>query len=150
MVHNVKVVPADTMVEHIQALLTEASAVPLVISGNSMSPFLVHGRDTVYLSRIEKPVKRGDMVLYRRENGSYILHRVYAVKGPLYDMVGDAQTDIELSVRREDMIAVVTSVNRKGKILKRNSFCWMFFEKIWIRMIKIRSFAVKFYSKLKG
>ena len=149
MEHRVKVVPADEMAEHIQALLEETENVPLVISGNSMSPFLVHGRDTVFLSKITKPVKRGDIVFYRRDNGRYILHRVYRVNEDCCDMVGDAQTAIEPSVRYENMIAVVTAVKRKGKILNHNSLCLWFFEKVWIRMVGLRPLAVKLYTKLK-
>lgn len=55
------------------ALLDDTQAVPLVIS--SMTPFLVHGRDTVYLSKVSGPIKKGDMVLYQRSSVRYILHR---------------------------------------------------------------------------
>ena len=42
--------------ERILAVMETGTAAPLVISGNSMSPFLVHGRDTVYLT---PPPERG-------------------------------------------------------------------------------------------
>ncbi|MBQ8830099.1 MAG: S24/S26 family peptidase [Oscillospiraceae bacterium] len=150
MEHNVKVVPSDVMTEHICELLEETDNVPLVISGSSMSPFLVHGRDTVYLSKIRSTVKRGNMIFYRRDNGKVILHRVIKVKENGCDMVGDAQTVIEPNVSYDNMIAVVTAVTRKGKLLKRSSICWLFFEKLWIRMIKLRPFIVKVYTKLVG
>ena len=148
MEHKVKVVPADMMVEHIQELLKETDNVPLIISGNSMSPFLVHGRDTVYLSRIENTLKRGDMVLYRRENGAYILHRIYKVNEMGCDMIGDAHSIVEPNIGFDNILAIVTAVKRKGKFLRHGSFWWLFFEKVWIRMIRIRPFCVKFYTKL--
>ena len=60
--------PEDFM-KNLPSLLEEAESIPLIISGNSMLPFLIHGRDTVFLSKIQKPLKKGDIVLYRRLNG---------------------------------------------------------------------------------
>ena len=81
MEHKVRVLPPEVLMEQLLAVMEEAQTVPLIISGNSMSPFLVHGRDTVYLSKITSPLKKGDMILYRRDSGDYILHRICRVKG---------------------------------------------------------------------
>ena len=77
MTHNVKTLEPEQLMEPLLELLEETEAAPLVISGSSMTPFLVHGRDTVFLSKPVFPLKRGDMVLYRRDTGAYILHQVY-------------------------------------------------------------------------
>ena len=44
------------------------------------------------------------------------------------------------------MLAVVTAVRRKGKLLKQGSFWWDFFEKVWIRMVPLRPAAKAVYS----
>ena len=65
-----KIQQPEVLLEEYRRLLWEDPSIdvlPLVITGNSMSPFLVHGRDTVYLSRLSRPARRGDMMLYRRE-----------------------------------------------------------------------------------
>lgn len=82
MVKNTRVMSYDVLLEEYRQLLQDESiqVLPLVISGNSMSPFLVHGRDTIYLSRLDRPVKKGDVLLYKRDSGAYILHRVYKVE----------------------------------------------------------------------
>ena len=85
----------------------EITELPLVISGNSMSPFLIGGRDTVYLSRVERPLGRGDAVLYQRDNGAYIFHRIYRVTEKGFTMVGDAQTVLEHGIRPDQIIAVL-------------------------------------------
>ena len=38
----------------------------MLITGNSMQPFLQHGRDTIYFRAPSRPLKRGDMVFFRR------------------------------------------------------------------------------------
>ena len=126
----------------------EGKEVPLLISGNSMAPFLVHGRDTVFLSKIMGRPKKCDMVLYRRKSGEYILHRVYKAEGDCFSFVGDAQSFIENDIAETQLLAVVKAVRRKGNILTSGSFWWEFFEKMWINMIPLRAPAVVVYTKL--
>ena len=132
--------------EPLLALLREVEAVPLVISGGSMTPFLVHGRDTVYLSKIERAPRKGDMVLYQRVNGAYVLHRVLKAENGLYTMLGDAQTRPEPGIHETQLRAVVSAVRRKEKLLQKGSFWWDFFEKIWIRMVPLRPAVRWVYS----
>lgn len=149
MEHTVRVLPPEGLTS-LLALLEETDHVPLVISGGSMSPFLVHGRDTVYLSSVTRPLKRGDMILYRRASGDYVLHRIYRVRAGSYSLVGDAQTEIEQDIRPEQVLAMVSAVRRKGKLLKPGSFWWEFFAKLWIRLVRLRPLAIAAYGLLAG
>ena len=145
--HN-RVMQPEILLEEYRQLLEDENitALPLVISGNSMSPFLVHGRDTVYLSHLDRPAKRGDVLLYKRDSGAYILHRVYKADKDSYTMVGDAQTQLEQDIRPDQIIAIMTSALRKGKLQKKGSFWWEFFEKLWIRIIPLRPMLTKIYT----
>ena len=145
--HN-RVMQPEILLEEYRQLLEDENitALPLVISGNSMSPFLVHGRDTVYLSRLDRPAKRGDVLLYKRDGGAYILHRVYKADKGSYTMVGDAHTQLEQDIRPDQIIAIMTSALRKGKLQKKGSFWWEFFEKLWIRIIPLRPMLTKIYT----
>ncbi len=147
-----KRISVDTalLLEQYRELLQTAQTLPLVATGNSMVPFLADRRDTVYLSRIERPLRRGDIVLYQRESGAYILHRIYAVGPDGYDMVGDAQTQIEHGIRRGQIFAVVTAADRKGRRQEPGCFCWDFFEKVWIRMPALRPAAMRIYGAVRS
>lgn len=144
--------PQVLLEEYCRVLNEEASveALPLTISGNSMAPFLVHGRDTVYLSRITRPLERGDVVLYRRDNGSYILHRIHRVHGSLFTMAGDAHWGLETGIRREQILAVMTSARRKGKLQRPGCFWWEFFRKPWLTLLPLRRPITGLYTALKG
>ena len=150
MEHRVRVLPPEVLMEQLLGVLDSTEYVPLNISGSSMTPFLVHSRDTVYLSKVTRPLKKGDMILYRRDNGAYILHRICRVEPESYRLVGDAQIMIEKGVRPDQVLALVTAVRRKGKLLQPGSFWWDFFEKVWIRMIPLRPGIVAVYSALTG
>lgn len=90
------------------------------------------------------------MILYRRDNGAYILHRIYRVTPDGYWLVGDTQILIEKGVRPDQVLALVTAVRRKEKLLQPGSFWWDFFEKVWIRVIPLRPGIAAAYSALTG
>ena len=141
-----KTMDTALLLESYRDLLQTVEMLPLVVTGNSMLPFLAHKRDTVYLTKIKKPLKVGDMVLYQRLNGEYILHRICRIKDKTYCMVGDAQTVIEPDITEEQLIAVVCKAQRKGKVQKPGCFWWFFFEKIWIRLVPFRRFLGKLFT----
>ena len=64
-------------------------------------------------------------------------------------MVGDAQTLLERGIRPDQLLARVSAVCRKGKMLEKGSFWWDFFEKIWIRGLSVRPVAVALYGRIK-
>ena len=148
---NTTTLPPEVLLEEYRRLLAEEpriQALPLVVSGSSMTPFLRHGQDTVYLSRLTRPVRRGDILLYQRRNGGYVLHRVWKVCPDSYIMVGDAQNMLEYGIRDDQIIAIVTAAERRGKDCGPGDFWWDFYEKYWIRMVPLRNPIRRCYSFL--
>lgn len=142
---------AHVLMEEYRQLLQDEriEALPLVVSGSSMTPFLAPGRDTVFLSRLTEPVKRGQILLYQRDSGAYILHRVWKVRQDSFTMVGDAQTELEPGIRPDQVFAVVKCAKRKGKMQSPGCFWWAFFEKIWIRMVPLRPLVRSVYEAFR-
>ena len=141
-----RVVDTREYVSVLREIAEEGKVVSLRIAGSSMSPFLAHGRDYIYFTRPDRELRRGDMVFYQRRNGQYVMHRIWKKKEDGYYIVGDAQTDIEGPVLREQIFARIIKVKRKGKILEPGDFWWDFFEKVWIRLVPVRRPAVALYS----
>ena len=138
-------------VEYISALRTlaeEGKEVGLPVSGSSMTPFLAPERDYICFQKPEREPKTGDMVFYQRDSGQFVMHRIYRVKADGYYMVGDAQTEIEGPLRREQIFGIVTKVRRKGKWLQPGDFWWEFFEKIWVHMVPFRKNILWLYRKV--
>ena len=63
------------LLESYRDLLPQVDSLPLEVTGSSMAPFLVHGRDSVRLSTVRRPLHVGDLVLYQRDNGDRNKHR---------------------------------------------------------------------------
>ena len=131
--------------------LTEAGKeVSMRIAGNSMSPFLIHERDFISFREPDRKLKKGDMVFFQRDNGQFVMHRIWKIKPEGYYIVGDAQQDIEGPVQEAQIFALITKVQRKGRWIGPGDFWWDFFEKIWIRMVPFRRVIVGSYTLIRG
>lgn len=149
MEHRSRQVDNALLLEEYRTLLATVPQLPLLVSGGSMTPFLVHGRDTVFLTKVSRPLQRGDIVLYQRNSGAYVLHRIYAVEDGTFAMVGDAQTLIEHGITAGQIFAVVCAVQRKGCQLAPGSFWWEFFAKVWIRIVPARPTLMRLYGGIR-
>ena len=147
---DVKQVDTREYVSVLRGIAEEGKVVSMLIAGSSMAPFLCHNRDYIYFTKPERELRRGDMVFYQRDSGRYVMHRIYKVKPDGYYMVGDAQTQIEGPLRREQIFAVITQVKRAGKMIRPGDFWWEFFEHIWIRIVPARRIVTALYGMLWG
>lgn len=147
---DVRVLAPEAAMERIAGLLEQTESVPLVITGNSMYPFLHHGRDTVYLQKVFRPLKKGDMVLYRRRNGQYILHRILSAQKQGLTLLGDNQVTPEPGILPRQVVAVVAAVRRNGKLLRPGHWLWDFYEKTWLRLVPVRPYLNAIYRRLTG
>ncbi len=145
MEHNIRILSPEALMPELPALLEQADSIPLLISGGSMSPFLIHGRDIVYLSKPPAQLRKGDMILYCRSSGEHVLHRVYKCKNGQYDLLGDAQSTVESGIRHQQVLAIVLSVKRKGKLLHTGSFLWAFFRGPWLWLRPVRQPVLSLY-----
>ena len=147
---DVKQVDTREYVSVLREIAEEGKVVSMLIAGSSMAPFLCHNRDYIYFTKPERELRRGDMVFYQRDSGQYVMHRIYRVKHEGYYMVGDAQTQIEGPLRRDQIFAVITQGKRDGKMIRPGDFWWEFFEHIWIWIVPARRIVTALYGMLRG
>lgn len=142
-----KIVNTYEYVSTLRKLVESGQAVSMCIAGSSMAPFLVDGRDSIYFRTPDRPLRRGDMVFYQRKTGQYVMHRIIRVCSAGYYLVGDAQQAIEGPIAPEQIFALVTQVQRKGKWIDSHDFWWKFFASLWLTLLPIRPLLMKLYSK---
>ena len=88
-----RIIGPEEVEERILPLLEAGALVPLRVTGTSMAPFLRDRRDMVYLrSPALLPYREGDILFFRRRDGSLVLHRLWQAEGERLVMNGDAQT----------------------------------------------------------
>lgn len=146
---DVRVLTPEQAQQRLLPLLEMGQTVPLTVTGSSMFPFLFHGRDTVYLRKLQQAPRVGDVVFYRRSSGQYILHRIVA-QGETYTLLGDRQVRTEPGIAREQILAVAVAIRRKGKVLEPKHLLWRFFRGPWQWLRPLRPWLIKAYCLVSG
>jgi len=119
------------------------------IKGTSMFPFLKNQKDSVRLAPITNELKKRDIVLYRRSNGAYVLHRIIKIKDNVYSMVGDNQRAIETPIYRDQILGIVTHLIKGEKEIdvKKNKK-YRFFSWCWCLSLFVRACILKIIRPL--
>lgn len=86
----------------------------MITNGTSMMPLIGSGCDTVVLRQVNGPLKKNDIPLYRRADGSFVLHRIVGTRGNEYIMCGDNQTELEYGISDANIVAIASGVIKNG------------------------------------
>ena len=110
----------------IEEALAAGEEVTLTVKGGSMDPFLVDCRDRVVLTAVNgRALHEGDVVMFRRADGSCALHRIFRCHADgTYDIVGDNQAVCDERIPYEAIVAFVPRVIRKGKEIDCTKGMW--------------------------
>ena len=132
------VIPMEKLAELIQVQLAHDGVAHLTVTGSSMMPMLHHRRDMVVLTRSVDAPQKGDVILYRRDTGKYILHRVIGTPSE-YDCVccGDNQWEKE-TVPHAWILAKVTAFHRNGRRYEVTDPRYRFYVWVWTGLHPIR------------
>ncbi len=138
----------DILVPELARLLAEEKEVRFTPSGDSMRPFIEGNKDSVILTALNRPPRRGDILLVHAMQpggqAAYVLHRLVRIEhdeqGELLVLQGDGNLQGEETCRTTDVIGRVRRIeNPKGraKLLTRG---W-----IWHALLPFRGFLLKIY-----
>ena len=118
----------------IEPLLKAGACIQIYPQGYSMYPSIDPRRDEVVLAGIEEgsALRRGDVVLYRRENGMLVLHRIYKIGQDGLYLLGDHQTAIEGPVRREQVKGKMTGMVRDGRYMDVGNPGYRMLSVVWL------------------
>ena len=136
----------NEMEPRIRETLDKNGEVSFVSAGRSMLPIIRDRKDTVTLVKPKKNIKAGDVVFYQRDNGRFILHRVMYVNAGTYVMRGDNQWDNEYNVRRDQIIGVLKSIERNGKVHNVTDRDYL----MYVRFLPLIRFIRKTYYGFKS
>ena len=143
---KIKYAEMNTIVPLIQSVISDGREAKIRVTGNSMYPMLLDRRDMVKLSKIDC-VKVGDVLLYRRENGDYVMHRVIGRKGDNLAFAGDNEIAREYPVGTSQCIAKMTGFVRNGVEYDcKANIKYRFIAFLWTRLFCMRSFLAKLFG----
>ena len=133
----------------IEEMLACGQSVELSVRGKSMRPLLKEGRDSVILSPVKGEVKKYDIPLYKRVDGSYVIHRAVGIDGDKFTMAGDNQYVYERNVDRGQILALVTAIRRGDRLVRAESVYLRLYAKIWHHTRTLRHLPIRVLRRLK-
>ncbi len=144
----------DILIPELARLIAEGKEVRFTPSGVSMRPFIEGDRDSVILTALKTPPRRGDILLAQVQtlcgNTTYVLHRLIRIENETYILQGDGNLAGEERCALGDIIGRVTRIENpagRRKMLTRGSV-WYALRPVRKWLLKIyRHTMLKFYSK---
>lgn len=137
----------DILIPELARLLNEEKEVRFTPSGNSMRPFIEGEKDSVVLAPLNKPPRKGDILLARvhiADRMTYVLHRVLRIEENeqeiTYVLQGDGNLQGEERCAEDEIIGIVKRVEYpSGRRKMRSSAC------LWQHLLPIRKYLLKIY-----
>ena len=125
--------------------------------GTSMRPFIRSQEDLVIIERrTGGRYEKGDAVLYRRDSGQYVLHRIVKVCPDSYTLCGDNRAYREPGIREDQILGVLTAVIRKGQRIdvrtdayKRKIWLWVALYPLRAVILKTKGLLLRLWKKRK-
>ena len=128
----------EQLEETIRKVLAAGGTFSFYPRGTSMEPFFIQERDKIVLAPLPDKVKKYDIILYKRKNGTFVLHRIIRKKEDGYVFRGDNQFVNEYGIRTEQMIGIVTEAVRGDKIIRVNDRKHRLWALMWVHTARIR------------
>lgn len=135
----------------IECCIKELGYAVVPITGTSMLPLLKEGRDRVELESSDRErLKKGDIVLYKKNDGTLVLHRIIKVEDEgTFTLLGDHQIKNTEQVSREQIIAVAKGVFINGRYVNEKTRWYRIYKKIWLGNLTVRRCCLALISLKK-
>ena len=137
-------------------LAREGAAPPVTIclEGDSMRPLIRRGRDPVTIIPINRPLQKGDVVLFRLGE-RYIVHRVWQMKDGMVRTFGDNCWNPEPWFPEEQVLGLVVRFVRAGRTFRLDTPAarawgqvWMAIHPVRLCYKRLRAFDGRCYRKI--
>lgn len=121
----------DAALPLIKELLASNKTVTIPVKGTSMRPFYVDGKTQVTLSLPLPLFRKLDVVLFERENGQMVLHRIVKIRQDALVIQGDALSNRDF-VKPAQVVGVVLRHERNGIVHSGRGFWYLTLVRIWV------------------
>ncbi len=109
---------------HSLALEGVMSAVQVSLVGDSMRPLIRKNTDTVTVAPVYRDLKKGDIVLFRRDDRDYVVHRIKRIVDGKVITLGDRCVDFDAPIPISSVWGIAVKLQRGDRNLNLDScFC---------------------------
>ena len=137
------------MMEEIRKLISEGRTVSLTVKGNSMNPFLVSLRDQMTLGPWkDEDIRKGCVALVKDIRGNYLIHRIISRDGNTVTLIGDGNVGLYEKAVTDEIIGIMYSITRKGKVWKADDRVWKLYSWFWMLILPVRRWPLGLWRRI--
>lgn len=135
--------------EEIRTLISEGRTVSLTVKGNSMNPFLVNMRDQMTLGPWkDEDIRKGCVALVKDTKGNYLIHRIIRRDKETVTLIGDGNVGLYETAQMNNIIGIMYSITRKGKVWKADDRIWKLYSWFWMLLLPLRRWPLGLWRRL--
>jgi hypothetical protein len=132
--------------------LIKEGATPLVrisLNGVSMQPLIRRQRDIVTIVPLFRELKIGDIVLFQRADGAYVVHRLQKKFTDSVQTLGDNCSFADSPISIHSVLGIITHVSRGKHTIHVDTPFARFLGRMWMCFRPIRNIAKFCFRKLR-
>lgn len=126
----------------IEEQLRKGFPVSAFTEGDSMEPLLYEGKTHVVIAPCKEELSVGDLPIFKRRDGVYIIHRIVGKDDEFYYTRGDNCLYGEM-VSKDTVLGIVVEIYRKGKHIPVTDKGYLFYVKVWSFLYPLRKLWYK-------
>lgn len=107
------------------------------VTGNSMRPLIRIMRDTVTVIPLDRPLKIGDVVLFKGEH-KYVLHRLWKMDAGRVNTLGDGCYAPDGWMGLDRVLGRMILLERDGRIFQADSPWLLAYGRVWMALRPLR------------
>lgn len=145
--NKIHTLPNDILLKEVCQMLAQGKSVKLRAKGNSMLPFIRGDSDTLLLSP-PTTLRKGDIVLAKIENDTYIIHRIIKINKHSILLAGDNNLFQQEKCDKANIFGTVNALIRNSKKHKLTTPTSRLLALIWYNLLPLRRLRWKIKTAL--
>ena len=120
------------------------------LAGDSMEPLVRKNRDFVTVCPLYRELKIGDIVLFHRSDGAFVVHRVRALSEDRVITLGDNCFQNDAPHKLSEIYGLITKIERGKRVINTDSKRARLYGRFRMATLKFRIAKRKLKAKLKA
>lgn len=115
-----------------------APTVIIPLEGSSMQPLIRRGIDPVTIVPLQRPLKKGDVILFKTNSGRYVVHRVWRLKDGTVCTLGDNCRNSDGWIPEESILGQAVCYSRNGRRYRLDTRSARIWGRVWMCLFPVR------------
>lgn len=125
------------------------NTVKIPLHGVSMQPLVRKDRDLVTVAPMTRSIQKGDVVLFHRADGAWVVHRVLSCEKEKVQTLGDGCLCPDAPIHKNEVYGLIIKVERGSHCFSIDKKFWRQLGIVWMELLPLRRGCAFLYRGLR-